>query len=66
MNSTGEPSKRPYLGMRLEYLENAQTTKSDPYVAQLMRFKKEITKRQFHMKKPKVIFHQNMYRDTGR
>lgn len=43
----------------IDYLEKGQTINSDRYIAQLGRLKTEIENKRPHMKKKKVLFHQD-------
>lgn len=43
----------------IDYLEKGQTINSDYYIALLERLKDEITKKRPHLKKKKVLFHQD-------
>ena len=51
----------------IDYLEKGKTINSERYIGQLMRLKNEIGEKRLHMKKKKVLFHQDkMRRVTSR
>lgn len=43
----------------IDYLQKRQTINSDYYIALLERLKEEIAKNRLHLKKKKVLFHQD-------